>query len=201
MNYGQIKAAVAYYITRTDVDIAQIKDLAEQRIYYGEAAGFGNVVAPALRVSAMIKSDAATILPADFLSMERVMSGRYRMDYLPWTEFGDYTQVQGVPRFYSLHAGNIALAPTGGSDPVAYTYYAKFPALVGDSDENWLSINAPNLYISSMMIEFARKSRDNELGTREAANYVSSLNSLMSTDKAAQMSGGTLRQSVNMARR
>lgn len=196
MNYGQLKDALAYYLTRTDVDITQIKELAEQRIYYGEAAGFGNVVVPALRVSQMIKTDSSAVLPADFLSMERVMSGKYRMDFMPWGEFGEYAQMQGIPSYYSIHAGNVALAPTGGTDPIGYTYYAKFDPLVDDADENWLSTNAPNVYLSSMMIEFARKSRDNELGAREAANYVSSVNSLMSSDSAAQMSGGAWRRSA-----
>lgn len=196
MNYGQIKSAVAYYLTRTDVDAVQIKDLAEQRIYYGESTGPGGIVAPALRVSAMLKTGNSPTLPTDFLSMERVMSDRYRMDYLPWGEFGEWSQLQGSPRYYSIHAGQVGLAPTGGTDPLAYTYYGKFDPLLDDDDENWLSINAPNIYISSMMIEFARKSRDDALGTREAANYVSAINALMSTDRAAQVSGGMWRRSA-----
>lgn len=202
MNYGQIKAAVAYYLTRGDLDVAQIKDMAEQRIYFGESTAPGNIVAPALRLSAMLKSDTTATLPADFLSMERVMSGRYRMDFMPWGEFGEYAQLQGSPAFYSIHAGQVALAPTGGADPMAYTYYAKFTPLVDDSDENWLSINAPAIYISSLMIEFAKKSRDDAMGQREAANYVSAINALMSSDQAAQLSGGAWRRSAgNLAKR
>ncbi len=194
MNYGEIKAKLAYYVNRSDADADLLKELAEQRIYFGEV-GPGGVVAPALRVSAMLKADTAGTLPTDFLSMERVMSGRYRMDYMPYGEFGEVSQYPGVPKVYTIHNGTVALAPTGGSDPIAYTYYAKFGPLADDADENWLTINAPNLYISAMLIEFARKSRDDVLGVREAGNYASSLNALMSQDRAAQISGAVLRRS------
>lgn len=189
MNYGEIKAALAYYATSTATAPAQLLPVVEQRLYYGE------VTAPALRISSMLKNDTAFALPDDWLEMHRVMSGRYRMDFMPYQAFGELEQYSGVPSVYSINDRTIALAPASVGSPIAYSYYAKFDPLVNDADENWLTINAPNVYLSSFLVEFARKSRDDALLARETQNYVSAISALMSSDKAAQISGTTLRRS------
>lgn len=190
MNYGQIKTALAYYVNRTDVDADSLMPAVEQRLYFGEAA------APGLRISPMLRTDTAFSLPADWLEMHRVMSGRYRMDFMPYQEFGEYEQISGSPLYYSINDRTIALAPASVSSPIAYTYYAKFDPLVNDEDENWLSINAPNVYITSFMAEWARKAIDDRMLAREIGNYLSAITALMSSDKVAQMSGTTLRRSA-----
>lgn len=197
MNYGQIKAALAFYTTRSDVtaNIDLIMPLVNQRIYYGETS------APALRVSAMLRPGTSFTMPDDWLEMRGVTSGGPALDYIPHNEFVEYTAAGGLPVGYTVDNRTLSIGPNPPGSTVAYTYYAKFPELVDDADENWISVNAPNLYISGYMIEWAKKTRDDALGIREAANYTSSITSLMSQDRAAQISGSTLRRTGPFGRR
>lgn len=187
MNYGELKTAVMAYAHRTDAAalIPTWLALAEQRIYFGESG-----VAP-LRVSAMVKqtSLATVARPADFLEAFMVH------------ENGDATRVLELRPLsglslsrsgYSWDGQNIVLSE-GQALPVNLYYYARFDPLVDNADTNWLLTNAPNVYLSSFLVELARWSRDDALGTREAGAYASAVNSLNSQDKAASISGSSLR--------
>ena len=52
--------------------------------------------------------------------------------------------------------------------------------------------HAPNIYVSSLLVEVGRRNLDDAFAAREAANYASSVNALTSYDKAASISGSRL---------
>ena len=188
MNYGQIKAAVINYTNRSDFDASDYMDMVNQRLYFGE------VTVPSLRISAMLKTATTFTLPTDWLETTRLMSGANDLTYYSPRELQLYTTSGGPPIGYTIENRTVTIGPTNGTDPLAYTYYGKFDDLVDDADENWLSINAPNVYISSFLVEWARKSRDDALLARESQGYASAVSALNSSDKAAQISGATLRR-------
>lgn len=187
MNWGAIKQAVIDYTHRTDLNsmFATFLPLAEQRIYNGE------LNAPKVRVAAMrqFATLANGTRPAGFLEAIKVAP-----EDSPETPLY-YRPLDQMPRerwAYTWDGETMVLSEDRGF-PVDMTYYAKLTTPVDDTDENWLMANAPNIYISSLLVEFARWSRDDAIGVREAANYASSVGALHSQEKAASMSGSTLR--------
>ena len=180
MNYGELKTAVAGYLHRNDVTpmMPTFLQLAENRIYIGEQN------APALRVSAMRKTQSLTTgaLPSDFIEAWRVG------DDLRYTT---RDQIDYAARSYAFDSAVLILSKDQRF-PLDLTYYTRFTTPVLDADTNWLLTNAPNVYLTAILVEAARWARDDALGPREAANYISAVNALMSADKAAQMSGSRL---------
>ena len=181
MNWGQIKAAVRELAHRSDISdalFAIFLPVAEQRMYWGESN------APAVRLSAMRKTVTLTngAPPPDFLAAIKVGDG---LSYRP---LGALSQHSGS---YTWNGQALVLS-RGEAFPVELTYVAKFPALAVDADTNWLTDNAPNVYITSLLVEVGRWASDDAMGTREAANYISTVNALISSDKAASISGSPL---------
>lgn len=185
MNYGQLKAAVSGYLHRNDSDamLPTWLALTEQRIYWGESNS------PALRISAMACQTILTAyeLPDNFLAA--ILVHQYG-DEKRRLEFAD-GDLTGLYRSYSWNGRRIALSDDQ-SLPIALHYWARFDPLVDDADTNWLLTNAPNVYLTSMLVEAARWSRDDALGIREAANYASAVSSLHSSDQAARIAGSRL---------
>ena len=88
--------------------------------------------------------------------------------------------------------GQTLVLSTDQAFPVDLTYYGKLPSPVLDTDENWIMAHAPNIYVSSLLVEVGRRNLDDAFAAREAANYASSVNALTSYDKAASISGSRL---------
>ena len=186
MNYGQLKDAVNSYLHRSDaVPLLPLwLSLTEGRIYNGEQNS------PALRIASMHKCALLTSFerPSDFLEARLVHEGDNQAKTLDLVAL---TDVAHSTRAYAWDGECIALSPDQ-SLPISLHYYARFTPLVADSDTNALLTNSPNIYLSSMLVEAARWSRDDALGAREAANYGSAVDSLHSADKAAKYSGSLL---------
>jgi len=198
MTWRQIKDAVAAYAHRpTDLEslMPMFLEMAEQRIYTG--ASEGDV--PPLRLSSMLTvvNPASATLPADFLEMKRVsvvMSPSYKkpLDFKPLENMGEQENASGSPSFFSLRANSLVFSPSFSQD-VEIIYYAAFPALVADSDTNWLTNNAPAVYIAAILAEVGYYTRDDELAQRELARFASVMNSLQAQDDGNKHSGAQLR--------
>lgn len=197
MTWRQIKDAVAAYAHRTDLEalMPTFLEMAEQRIYTG--ASEGDV--PPLRLSSMmtVLTPAPLTLPADFLEMKRVsavMSPTFKraLDFKPLENMGEQENASGSPSFFSLRGNTLVYSPSFSQD-VEITYYAKFPALLDDSDTNWLTNNAPAVYIASILAEVGYYTSDDNLTQRELARFASVMNSLQAQDDGNKHSGAQLR--------
>jgi len=197
MTWRQIKDAVAAYSHRADLEalMPTFLELAEQRIYAG--ASEGDV--PPLRLSPMmtVVNPASSTLPADFLEMKRVsvvMSPTYKkpLDFKPLENMGEQELASGSPSFFSLRGNSLVFSPTFSQD-VEITYYAKFTALVNDSDSNWLTNYASSVYIAAMLVEVGYYTQDDNLTQRELARFASVMNSLQAQDDGNKHSGAQLR--------
>lgn len=197
MTWRQIKDAVAAYSHRDNLEalMPTFLELAEQRIYAG--ASEGDV--PPLRLSSMmtVVNPASSTLPADFLEMKRVsvvMSPTYKkpLDFKPLENMGEQELASGSPSFFSLRGNSLVFSPTFSQD-VEITYYAKFPALVNDTDSNWLTNNASSVYISAMLVEVGYYTVDPDLTARELSRFASVMNSLQAQDDGNKHSGAQLR--------
>lgn len=197
MTWRQIKDAVAAYSHRDNLEalMPTFLELAEQRIYAG--ASEGDV--PPLRLSSMmtVVNPASSTLPADFLEMKRVsvvMSPTYKkpLDFKPLENMGEQELASGSPSFFSLRGNSLVFSPSFSQD-VEITYYAKFPALVNDTDSNWLTNNASSVYISAMLVEVGYYTVDPDLTARELSRFASVMNSLQAQDDGNKHSGAQLR--------
>ena len=187
MNYGELKAAVTAYAHRTDLApmFATFLANAEQRIYFGE------LNSPKLRITAM--RDFATLAngtqPAGYLEAIKVTpSGRAELDLSD-------RPLAAMPNEFQSYAwdGKTLVLSRDQTFPVDLTFYKRMDSPVLDTDTNWLMTNAPNVYLSSLLVEYARWARDDALGVRVASDYSSAVNSVQSQDIAARISGSTLR--------
>lgn len=195
MNYGELKDAVVLMSQRGDqtASMPTFLALAEQRIYIGEAS------TDPLRLGAMVKTatSAAGELPADYLEMKRVKgavnSQAKTLNFFSSEEIGDAT------RGFSYEGQTIVVSDDVAM-PLTLLYFARFPALVDDTDTNWLLTNAPAVYLAAMLIEVARVTVDPEMLGREAANFTSAANSIIEADARAQFSGSGLQMPVELGR-
>ena len=183
MNYGQLKQAVRDYAHRdvSDAQLGTFLALAEQRIYLGEAN------TPALRIAAMRKRVALGdgTRPVDFLQATKIEDGSGALAYTP------FAALPKARRAFAWDGPTLVL-----SDdvifPVTLTYFGKLVTPAADADTSWLLDNAPGVYLSAVLVEFARWALDGEMLARETANYTSAVQTLMSQDRAAAVSGSVL---------
>lgn len=190
MNWGELKTAVAAYTHRSDLTalMPTFLELAEQRIYYGEANS------PKVRCAAMRQSTtlANGTRPVGFLEAIKVAEAGSPEKFLR------YRPLERMPqdfRAYTWDGGTLVLSQDQGF-PVDLTYYAKLTTPVADGDSNWLLDSTPAIYLASMLVEVHRWAKDDATAAREAANYSSAVNALTSQEKAAAMSGSSLRIKV-----
>lgn len=182
MNWLELKQAVQAYAKRADVPHDVLLPAAEQRIYHGEQN------TAAVRVHAMrtqMTMADGSMVPLEFLEAIKVYPcGKpdAPIDYRPLsTVYRDCG--------YSWDRGAIVLPH---DERVEVIYFQRLQSPKLDTDTNWLMTYAPNVYLSSMLIEVARWSVDTEMGVREAGQYASTVQALMSQQKAADISGSHL---------
>lgn len=197
MNYGQLKAAIANRLGRTNLSavIPDFVTLGESRLYFG----FKDIevnVAP-LRLRSMLATESASLasLPTDFLDAARFTvpdSPRVRaLNYVTPEEFAAMNGASNYPRHYTMQDGGIAVE---GGIPAVFTfsYYKRFPALVADADTNWVLTYYPNVYLYSALIEAYAHIKDDARIPTAGRMYAAAANALIDADAASRHSGSTL---------
>lgn len=186
MNYGQLKAAMTAYTHRSDA--AAMADvflpIAEQRIYFGENNS------PAVRLSSMLSTVtlANGTMPVDFIEAKKVFE--LNRPECP-LEFRPMEFMDRECRKFSWD-GEILVLSRDMAFPMQMTYYGQLATPVADADTNPILSKFPNVYLASILVEFARWARDDEMLVREAGNYASAVSSAQSADQRAQHSGSML---------
>jgi hypothetical protein len=196
MNYGQLKAAIATRLGRTNLT-AVIPDfiaLGESRLYHGFRDL--DVSVPGLRLRAQLAIETASLaaLPADFLAVDRLtVPGAYAPRALTYVTPEEFVSLPATtcPLRYTLMNGLIVVE---GGAPAAFTlsYYKKFTALVADADTNWLLSNAPNIVLYSALIEAYAHLKDDMRIPTAGRMYAAAANALIQTDMDERHSGSTL---------
>lgn len=196
MNYGELKQAIANRLGRSNLTavIPDFVALAEPRIYQG----FRDieVSVPPLRVRALLAKETASLatLPAGFLAVERLTvndgAGPRSLEYVTPERFANLAPT-GFARYFTLQDGGIAVE---GGTPAefALSYYRRFPALVADSDTNWLLENFPTIYLYSALIEAYAHIKDDARIPTAARMYAAAANALIDADASERQSGSTL---------
>jgi hypothetical protein len=194
MTYGRLKSAIANRLGRTNLTgiIPDFITLAESRIY----RGFRDIdvsVAP-MRIQQMIavETDTLATLPIGYLEMSRltVPTCPKALTYVTPEVFASLCPAP-YPRYYTLQDGGIAIE---GGEPTAFSfsYYKRFPALVEESDTNWLLDNHPSIYLYSALIEAYAHLKDDARIPMATRMYAAAVSGLIDADMTARYSGSSL---------
>lgn len=161
MNYMELQAEVAKYLHRTDLT-SQIPTF----IGMAESALFRELNIRDLQTTATLTiAGEFASLPADFgtlVKLEGVAGGTtYALDYQSKPERN--ADPSATPSAYAFESGQIRVY--GASDSATFTLYytPKVEALSATNATNWLSVNAPDLYLFASCLEGAKYIRAGDL--------------------------------------
>lgn len=152
--YTELQTALENWLHRADLSsrIPEFISLAEARFYQGSDPI--RIIGMHERVTGTT-SGGALPLPSDFLETIRLVvtsSGKYySLEYMAPDLFSQFEDINGIPRFYTLLAGEIKTAPNSNVDYIL-DYYKRLPAL-STTSTNTILTNYPNLYLYGALLE------------------------------------------------
>jgi hypothetical protein len=107
--------------------------------------------------------------------------------------FLELRNVQGQdsnPTYYL--SGTSLVFTTAAPDTVDVLYYSKLPALVADSDSNWLLLGYPHLYLYGVTAELGIPLQDSSIIQINKALYESALGELKDADLGRRWGGASI---------
>jgi hypothetical protein len=167
MTYAELKALVANYAHRSDLDSFQdsFNLLAEARIARKVRA---TEMIQTVTMDESYRIDGATYgLPADFLGMRSLTTfingASYELNPMSFKELSRF-DVTGNPHSYTIYGRKIDFRGTPSPDTeFEMVYFARPAQLVDNTDTNTLLTNYPGLYLSANLAEVMTFTQDLEL--------------------------------------
>jgi hypothetical protein len=107
--------------------------------------------------------------------------------------FLELRNVQGQdsnPTYYL--SGTSLVFTSNAPDTVDVLYYSKLPALVADSDSNWLLLGYPHLYLYGVTAELGIPLQDSSIIQINKALYESALGELKDADLGRRWGGASI---------
>jgi hypothetical protein len=107
--------------------------------------------------------------------------------------FLELRNVQGQesnPTYYL--SGTSLVFTTAAPETVDVLYYSKLPALVADSDSNWLLLGYPHLYLYGVSAELGIPLQDSSIIQINKALYESALGELKDADLGRRWGGASI---------
>ena len=198
--YAELKTAVANFIDRTDLT-SRIPEF----IAMSEAA-----IGRDVRIRQMEKRATTNIsteyvdMPTDFIMARNIQlntSSQERLKYLTPEQMDMYrsSQTTGKPRNYTIIGTEFQFKPVpDGAYEVEIAYLARFAALSGDNDTNWLLTNQPGIYLYGALVQASPYLKDDERTKLWASLYNAEVESINKQDNEARYSGATLRMQTDV---
>lgn len=149
MNKAGIRSQVSALLNRNDATDALLDVFIDQAVAR---------IQRTLRIPSMEKFETYTVtdvaqdtltLPQDFMSLKYLYVGDRVLEFVDLGRFLATLDAPGsLPRMYTRVQGALKVKPTPATSTVLnMIYYGEIPDLVVDTDENFLSIIAPDLLI------------------------------------------------------
>lgn len=142
-------------------------------------------------------SSSTTALPADYLAMRSVsaeisnnrvlemMTPETIREAAVWDGSGD-------AKAFSIEGSNIIVAPAPSSMTLNIVYFARFAALTGDDDTNWLLTNAYDVYLFACCEAAAIWLHDEAKEMKYSALFDRAVAELESDEKRGRFSGSAI---------
>tara|TARA_Y100000385_G_scaffold288285_1_gene354507 strand:- start:34 stop:645 length:612 start_codon:yes stop_codon:yes gene_type:complete len=148
MNKGQIRAHFLALLNRTDCSDTLADTFVDQSITRIERV---------MRIPPMEKSIDYAIsaqttfltIPNDFLEITGLYHGSTNLVRVSLAKFIEFTQngQSGTPKYFTREADKIKIYPYPTTGAVTMNYYASFPEMTSDSDQNDLALIGSDLIV------------------------------------------------------
>jgi len=197
--YAELKTAVANFIDRTDLT-SRIPEF----ITMSEAA-----IGRDVRIRQMEKRAIADIsteyvdMPTDFILQRNIQlntSSQERLKYLTPEQMDIYrpSQTTGKPKNYTIIGTEFQFKPVPDATyEVEIAYFARFSALSGDNDTNWLLTNQPGIYVYGALVQASPYVKDDERTALWASLYNAEVKAINKQDNEARYSGASLQMQTD----
>ena len=200
--YTELKASIADFLNRDDLTtvIADFITLAESQInrdvrhWKMEARSSGQ----------QSGGDEYMQIPADWVESIRLHltgTGTSAVNFISRDAMADKRErnedTSGTPMYYTHADGQFQLYPTPGSDTdFELLYIQKLDALSGSNADNWLLLEAPDVYLYGALIHSAPYLVEDERVAMWAQMYSASVARLNEASESARFSGSGLRLKI-----
>jgi hypothetical protein len=173
-NLGELRGAVADYLARPASDInAQFAVAVE--IFESKFSSTTRVADMETAITLPVSNGIAS-LPSDFLELRNVVDSS-------GSTFGSY-YLSGFSLVFPSNDPN-----DDSISEVTVLYYARVPALVNDTDTNWLLTLYPHLYLYGVMVEMGPWLVDASVLTIYTQMYEKALSEFKSGDVGKRWGG------------
>lgn len=147
--YAQLKSSIADWLNRDDLTsvIPSFISLAEAEVSRDLRHWLQEK-----RVTTALNEE-YEYLPDDWLeTISLRLSRGDELSVISQSEMAEYKEgtsdVSGTPKYYCISAGQMEFYPVpDGSYDITLTYHARIPAMVNDTDTNWLLTNQPDIML------------------------------------------------------
>lgn len=195
-NYAELKAEVASWIHRTDLE-TKIPDF----IYLAEKKISNNIRSRQLEVStniATVAGEKEVELPADFTSAKSIqISGTINtiLSQVPVNRLLQYNAYNetGTPQFYSIQNNSLILSPIPDDIySINLVYYQDLVPLSGTTLTNWVLDDYPYIYLYGALIEASIFTNDPELMNFYQQKFNEAISDMWANNSFASFSGSPL---------
>lgn len=174
MNYGTCKSTFESYLNRSDHQSAlsdTFFELAMRRVHR-------QLKIPMFEKKVTLTAGSASdfTIPSDYLSLRGLSSAEAPLTYKPRWAFLRLSEDGGDPLYYTREAGKwLVKAAVAAGYTLTCLYHASTQALVNNSDEPSLLVQAPDLVIWGALCAAADYYEDESRGARWEAKFAAFL--------------------------
>lgn len=203
MNYSEITTLALGYSDRQDDDVIdRIDDFL--RIVEARINRAIDVQKMSIRTEITTQADKKYYgLPSDFNGLRDIEiystdtpNSRDTLSYASPEQMNDYstntTNLANAKIFYTIIANQLHIYPPQEDKQMEIVYFRKIPPLGATNNENWLSIDFPDLYVNGLLVEINSFVKDAEAAMLWDQRFNVSVNETNLDDKDARWSGPAL---------
>lgn len=188
--YAELKSAIADFLNRDDltsviptfISLAEARiarDLRhwkqEKRVTTAVDERYENLPNDWLELIQIKLSDGGNVTSISYAEMERMRVA---------------SPAAGKPKYVSINADQIELYPTpDASYDLTIVYYARIPALSDAEPDNWLLVDAPDVYLYGALINSAPYLADDQRAQIWGTLYGSAMEGLRVENERAKFAG------------
>jgi hypothetical protein len=199
MNYGEIKSIAQSYTDRYDQELVDAIP-AFTKIVEGKINNALRTGEQAVRAQIWLLRDEEYYgLPSDWggardveILTEGARTGGRTLTYLAPEEMNKISRKKnGRNRhnYYTIIANQIQVAPPTDNEVLEIVYYQRLPALVDDTDSNWLTLKNPDAYVFGLCAEIGAFAKDEMTFASYDARFKEALGNVTQEDQITRWSG------------
>ena len=205
MNFKDIKDTAQAYVDRYDEELEKVLP-AFTRIVEGKINNALKTGEQSVRGQIWLERDQEYYgLPGDwggFRDVEIIQDGQKvgrTLTYLAPEEMNKLNRRdEGRKRhnYYTVIANQIQVAPPTDNEVLEVVYYQRLPALVNDTDANWLTEKNPDAYVFGLCAEMAAFAKDEISFQVYDMRFKETLGQITQDDQVTRWSGPALMTQV-----